>query len=88
MSGAAVTFVDLVTYGCSGLGDSTSFEGWQWYFIIVGTLAFVISVFFWFFFPDSPTNARFLTPEERVKVVLRVQENQAGVESKTFKGEQ
>ena len=56
--------------------------------MITGTLTFIISVFFWFCFPDSPRNARFLTPEERVKVVLRVQENQAGVESKTFKGEQ
>jgi hypothetical protein len=57
-------------------------------FIIIGALTFITSVLFWFFFPDSPTNARFLTPEERVKVVLRVQENQAGVENKTFKGEQ
>jgi hypothetical protein len=50
---------------------------------------------FWYFltnyrflFPDSPTNAWFLTPEERIKAVMRIKENQTGVENKTFKKEQ
>jgi len=41
-----------------------------------------------FFFPDSPTTAWFLTPEERAKAVLRIKENQTGVENKVFKKEQ
>lgn len=40
------------------------------------------------FFPDSPTNAWFLTPEERIAAVQRIQVNQAGVENKSFKIEQ
>ena len=40
------------------------------------------------FFPDSPTNAWFLTPEERIAAVQRIQVNQTGVENKMFKKEQ
>ncbi|KAG6832056.1 hypothetical protein H0H92_005478 [Tricholoma furcatifolium] len=41
-----------------------------------------------FFFPDSPVSARFLTPEERVKVVQRIKVNQSGVENKHWKRDQ
>jgi hypothetical protein len=41
-----------------------------------------------FFFPDSPTNAWFLTPAERTTAVLRIKGNQTGVENKHFKREQ
>jgi hypothetical protein len=41
-----------------------------------------------FFFPDSPTTARFLTPEERVLAVERIKINQTGVENKHFKKQQ
>ena len=41
-----------------------------------------------FLFPDSPANAWFLTPEERIIAVERIKVNQAGVENKHFKMEQ
>lgn len=56
--------------------------------IITGLITVVTAVIYWFFFPDSPTNAWFLTPEERAKAVIRIRENQTGVENKTFKKEQ
>jgi len=56
--------------------------------IITGLITVVTAVLYWFLFPDSPTNAWFLTPEERAKAVLRIKENQTGVENKTFKKEQ
>ncbi|KAJ3513868.1 hypothetical protein NMY22_g14913 [Coprinellus aureogranulatus] len=40
------------------------------------------------FFPDSPTTARFLTPEERAMTVQRIKVNQSGVENKRWKREQ
>lgn len=39
----------------------------------------------WFFFPDSPISAHFLTPEERAKAVLRIESNHSGIEQKHFK---
>lgn len=41
-----------------------------------------------FYFPDSPTNARFLSPKERRLAVLRIKVNQTGVENKRFKPSQ
>ncbi|RXW18733.1 hypothetical protein EST38_g7118, partial [Candolleomyces aberdarensis] len=38
-----------------------------------------------FFFPDSPTTAWFLTPEERAMAIQRIKVNQAGVENKRWK---
>jgi hypothetical protein len=56
--------------------------------IITGILTLLTSVAFFFLFPDSPTNAWFLTPEERSIAIRRIRENQTGVENKTFKKEQ
>lgn len=56
--------------------------------IITGTLTLLTSTAYWFLFPDSPTNAWFLTPDERAKAVQRIKENQTGVENKHFKPEQ
>jgi hypothetical protein len=87
MNGIGIIFLGLVAFGCIHI-HTPRFEPWQWLVTITGILTLVTSILFWFFFPDSPTNAWFLTPEERVKVVIRVRENQAGVENKTFKREQ
>ncbi|KAG1763322.1 MFS general substrate transporter [Suillus occidentalis] len=67
---------------------TTGFEPWQWLMIITATMTMILAISFWFLFPDSPTNAWFLTPDERVKAVQRLKENQTGVENKHFKMEQ
>ncbi|KAJ3478665.1 hypothetical protein NLI96_g9602 [Meripilus lineatus] len=64
------------------------FEPWQWLMIITGTLTLFTAVAYWFLFPDSPTNAWFLTMDERAKAVERIKDNQTGVENKHFKIEQ
>ncbi|CAL1698644.1 unnamed protein product [Somion occarium] len=64
------------------------FESWQWLMIITGTITLATALAYWFLFPDSPTNAWFLTHDERVKAVARIKDNQTGVENKHFKMEQ
>ncbi|TDL18719.1 MFS general substrate transporter [Rickenella mellea] len=61
---------------------------WQWLMIVITIMTFIVFVLFLFFFPDNPTTARFLTEEEKVKVVKRVQGNQNGIETKVWKKEQ
>lgn len=87
MNGFAIIFLGLLSFGCTHI-HTPDFQPWQWLVSITGILTFVTSIAFWYFFPDSPTNAWFLTPEERVKVIIRIKGNQAGVENKTFKKEQ
>ena len=48
-------------------------------------LASLVAVILWFFFPDSPVDARFLTPEERILAVKRVAEAKLGVKNTQFK---
>lgn len=39
----------------------------------------------WFYFPDGPSNAHFLTTEERAQSILRIASNHSGIEQKRFK---
>ena len=50
-----------------------------------GDPASAVSVVLWFFFPDSPVEARFLAQDEKVAAVNRVAEAQHGVKNKTLK---
>ncbi|KAG6916612.1 hypothetical protein DXG01_006169, partial [Tephrocybe rancida] len=84
MNGAGIIFLGLVSFGLIHT-TNPKFHPWQWLMVICGIVTLVVAVLFWFFFPDSPVSARFLTPEERVKVVQRIKVNQAGVENKHWK---
>ncbi|KAI0261761.1 MFS general substrate transporter [Gloeopeniophorella convolvens] len=77
----------FISYGCLHI-RTPGFEPWQWLMVITGGITVIVSVLFYFFFPDSPTNAWFLSTDERVKALQRVKENQTGVENKHFKKEQ
>jgi MFS family permease len=46
-------------------GNPTAFEGWRWMFFIEGIPALLLGVFAWFYYPDTPKHARWLTDEER-----------------------
>jgi len=87
MNGFAIIILGFVAFGCIHI-KSTRIMPWQWLMLITGIVTFIVSVLFWFFFPDSPTTAWFLTPDERIKAVQRVRANQAGIENKQFKPEQ
>ncbi|KAJ6627716.1 MFS general substrate transporter [Mycena sp. CBHHK59/15] len=87
MNGTAQIISGFISFGCLHI-KTDPFEPWQWLMVITGLITFVIAAAFWFLFPDSPTTAWFLTPEERVIAVLRIKVNQTGVENKHFKKEQ
>ncbi|KAH0830676.1 major facilitator superfamily domain-containing protein [Lanmaoa asiatica] len=87
MNGFAVIILGFIAYGVLHT-HTPNFMPWQWLMIITGIITLLTSVLFWLFFPDSPTNAWFLTPQERIAAVQRIQVNQAGVENKLFKIEQ
>ncbi|KAF8687957.1 hypothetical protein AX14_003576 [Amanita brunnescens Koide BX004] len=84
MNGFALIFLGFISFGVT-YTKTLHFAPWKWLIIIIGLMTLVTSVIFWFFFPDSPANAYFLTPEERVLAVRRIKANQAGVENKYWK---
>jgi sugar phosphate permease len=64
---------------------TSGLRGWQWMMITVGLISFSASIITWFFLPDSPTRARFLTEDEKKKYVERVRRNDQGLKNLTFK---
>jgi len=87
MNGTAQIISGFISFGSLHI-NTKAFEPWQWLMIITGALTLITSLAFGFLFPDSPTNAWFLTPAERAIAVRRLKENQTGVENKHFKMEQ
>ncbi|KAF9239490.1 MFS general substrate transporter [Melanogaster broomeanus] len=87
MNGTAQIVSGFLSFGSLHI-HTNGFEPWQWFMIITGIITLILSVIFWFLFPDSPTTAWFLTMDERAKAVQRIKENQTGVENKHFKKEQ
>ncbi|EEB86756.1 hypothetical protein MPER_16170, partial [Moniliophthora perniciosa FA553] len=87
MNGTAQIISGFLSFGTLHIKTSR-FEPWQWLMIITGILTLLCALSFWFLFPDSPTNAWFLTLEEKAIAVQRIKENQTGIENKHFKKEQ
>ncbi|KAF8124325.1 MFS general substrate transporter [Boletus edulis] len=87
MNGTAQIISGFISFGSLHI-KTTGFAPWQWLMVITGVITLTVAVLYWFFFPDSPTNAWFLTPSERATAVQRLKENQTGVENKHFKKEQ
>lgn len=56
--------------------------------LTVAIISFIASIITWFFLPDSPTRARFLTEDEKRKYVERVRRNDQGIKQKVFKRHQ
>lgn len=53
--------------------------------VITGVVTVIFGACVYLYFPDSPVHARFLTLEERAQVIIRIKENQSGIEQKRFK---
>jgi len=87
MNGTSQIITGFLSFGV--LHTHTSgFEPWQWLMIITGALTLITSICYFLFFPDSPSTAWFLTPEEKVVAIQRIRSNKSGTENKHFKKEQ
>ncbi|KAH6994793.1 major facilitator superfamily domain-containing protein [Fusarium venenatum] len=62
---------------------------WKLLHIVTGGITFILSIWVWFDYPSNPAEARFLTLQEKVHVIKRVQESQqSSIEQKHFKRSQ
>ncbi|CDO72575.1 hypothetical protein BN946_scf184983.g58 [Trametes cinnabarina] len=83
-NGWAGIFGGFVAYGIGHI-ENPKIALWKYIFLILGGMSAVFAVILWFFFPDSPVDARFFTPEEKVLAVKRVAEAKLGVKNTKFK---
>ena len=64
-----------------GLDGLMGIKGWQWLFIVEAVPALVLSVVVYFYLPDRPTDATWLTAEERGWLIGRLEEERRRRES-------
>ncbi|SCW04139.1 LAFE_0H06942g1_1 [Lachancea fermentati] len=84
MNGVATMVGALLAYGL-GHATSSSLKPWKLIFLVIGLINFVWGFIFLYVAPDSPATARFLSHEERLKVVDRVSKNQMGIKDTKLK---
>lgn len=76
--------IGFIAYGC--IYANSSIKSYRILNIIIGGLTLLLSVFIWFYYPDNPATAKFLSTEEKVWVIRRVQRTQLNsIEQKVFK---
>jgi ACS family allantoate permease-like MFS transporter len=87
-NGLAQVVGGALAYGIArGFSENTSitFSSWKTIFLITGLLTALTGVGIFFFLPDSPLTATWLTEDDCRIVLERLRENQQGVGSRMFK---
>lgn len=76
--------VGFIAYGI--LFAQSSVPIWKLFFIIIGGVTFLWAIVLFFLYPNNPTDAIFLSKEERIWVIRRVQRSTgASIEQKVIK---
>jgi MFS family permease len=84
---AAPISAGFISYGL--LWTKIAVLPWKLFMITVGGVTFFLSIWVWFAYPNNPSEARFLTLEEKVHVIRRVHDSsQSSIEQKHFKKSQ
>jgi MFS family permease len=66
-----------------GIGNR---PGWSWIFIIEGAITVVVAIMSFWLVHDFPAEAKFLSPEDRARVLRRLQDDkQASAHNESFK---
>lgn len=74
----------FIAYGV--LFAKSSIHAWRIFMIIIGGLTFLLTVLVFWIYPNNPSTARFLSTEEKIWVIRRVQNTTgAAIEQKVFK---
>ncbi|KAF2156701.1 major facilitator superfamily transporter [Myriangium duriaei CBS 260.36] len=68
----AGAFSGLLATGISFLNRRGNLSGWQWLFILGGIPAVLVGIAVWLWMPNYPSDAKFLTPKERIFASARL----------------
>lgn len=83
MNGLANILGGLIGYGIGFI--NADIPAWKFPFVIFGSITIVWGFVFLYFAPSNPIKAKWLTPEEKAIAVLRLAENETGIDNKKFK---
>uniref|UniRef100_A0A060SY94 ARAD1A19030p n=1 Tax=Blastobotrys adeninivorans TaxID=409370 RepID=A0A060SY94_BLAAD len=85
-NGLGIAVGGLLGYGIGHIKGAL--PSWKYEFLIIGALCAAWGIVVFIFLPDSPIDAKFLTEREKTILLIRLRENQTGVESKVLKWKQ
>ncbi|WVR05046.1 hypothetical protein IAU60_002058 [Kwoniella sp. DSM 27419] len=68
----AGAFGGLIATGVSFMSGLGNLYGWQWLFVLEGIPAVIVGVLVYFYLPDFPETAKFLTEDEKALAVSRM----------------
>jgi ACS family allantoate permease-like MFS transporter len=77
-----------IDFAAVNIGGTFAHSPWKWIYVILGSVSIGSGLFMLWAFPDSPMKATFLTEREKHIAVQRVQDNNTGMQSRTFKWHQ
>lgn len=74
-----------VSHGFQHVSPHAGLEGWRIMFIVLGVITVTIGSSTFFFVPDTPMKAKWLSDAEKVALLKHVSVNQTGIESRKFR---
>lgn len=87
MLGASGIVSALIAYGFYHIKGGP-LKSWQYMHICLAVISFTASALVLLYLPDTPTQARWATAEEKTMIVERVRKNDQGIKQKVFKKDQ
>lgn len=85
-NGLGIAVGGLLGYGIGHIKGSL--PSWKYEFLIIGALCATWGITVALFLPSNPVDSKFLTNREKQILLIRLRENQTGIESKVFKWQQ
>ncbi|KAJ5715662.1 uncharacterized protein N7483_012843 [Penicillium malachiteum] len=76
--GVAQILGGIISYGFQHV-QNTSIDGWRIMFLVMGLVTMLVGVLSFFFIPDTPIKASWLSDSEKVALLQHVGENKTGV---------
>ncbi|KAI5458628.1 major facilitator superfamily domain-containing protein [Mariannaea sp. PMI_226] len=83
MNGMTWVFGSLITYGLASI--NSPLKPYQIIFLFFGSVTVAVAVVIFFWMPDSPTEAKFLSDEDKVIAIQRLRDNQMGIMSREWR---
>ncbi|KAJ9134024.1 MFS general substrate transporter [Pleurostoma richardsiae] len=84
MQGTFSILSSLLSYGLGHI-TNTALRPWMYIFLVLGLVSVIVGVCWFFFMPETPSRAKFLTHEEQIIAVQRVAENMMGIKGYQWK---
>ncbi|UZP45198.1 hypothetical protein NXS19_013010 [Fusarium pseudograminearum] len=80
----AGAFSGLLAYAIAHMDGVAGYGGWRWIFILEGIATVIIAVVSYWFIPDWPETAKFLSDDERALLINRLAEDRKDTHMNTW----